>query len=348
MRLTDDRRLQGWLRAGADALFVGTDAGVGRYGLADGSWEPSWCSGPAGPVVLTEDLVLAASEFRIGRELYGVTRPGATTAWDLVVGGNSRPRLTRAAGRLYLPGYDAVRELDAATGERRTEFPTASGEASPFAPAVVDDALFVHAGDVLFGFHLDGDHRFAVDVPVPDGGDGDVVHLLTGPTVAGDGRLFATMVPVPGRNAPAGAVDVPGTHGVLHAFDRETGDPAWTYRTRPGGRFGPPALADGVVFVAETTPDRATAAVGDDATVVHCLDAVDGSTYWTRDLPEASSATAQPTVADGVVYLNTDERFSALSVADGSTRWSTERTEPFVVLDGRIVGVREETLVALA
>lgn len=99
-------------------------------------------------------------------------------------------------------------------------------------------------------------------------------------------------------------------------FDVDTGQQLWerkkTGRTSKVGVVGTPAIANGTVVYA------GDAAIGP----VRALDLQTGAEQWVYE-----NSSARPdgpvTVADGTVYLVTDERLTAIDLQDGAERWQS-------------------------
>jgi len=125
----------------------------------------------------------------------------------------------------------------------------------------------------------------------------------------------------------------------LRAFDAETGEGRWRYRTGSESK-STPAVADGRVFV------------GSDEGL-HAVDAASGEGLYVVD--EARSVWATPAVADGTVYVtsfaNESRVLLAVDAADGTVRWRTPvpamKHEPPVVTGERVYVGTESGVVAL-
>ncbi|HEU4640839.1 MAG TPA: PQQ-binding-like beta-propeller repeat protein, partial [Gemmatimonadaceae bacterium] len=107
----------------------------------------------------------------------------------------------------------------------------------------------------------------------------------------------------------------------VYAFDRRTGAPRWRFQAADLDETGTRSLAaDAQTIYAASLRGR-----------VYALDARTGQPRWVTDLAQGDTATASfdPIVADGVVYVGTKAfsshatgRFVALDVATGSIRWA--------------------------
>lgn len=117
----------------------------------------------------------------------------------------------------------------------------------------------------------------------------------------------------------------------LFALDTESGRPRWTLTTGPK-RSWSPAVSGGYVYFA------------DDDNHVHAVSAANGKERWRTSVVKGSVMTT-PTVANGVIYLGTDDmeyNVYAIDAATGRLRWKYNAggyvlTRP--VVDGHVVYV---------
>lgn len=126
---------------------------------------------------------------------------------------------------------------------------------------------------------------------------------VAGMPVVGDGTLYMT-----------------DYAGRLYAFDPATGDREWVVHHNQGSTYGP-TYADGLVYYSA-------------AFQILAVDAETGEerwrapTYGTRDRVNGFM-TSSPTVADGTVYVATDNGvFQALDAATGEQRWQFDVFRP--------------------
>lgn len=125
----------------------------------------------------------------------------------------------------------------------------------------------------------------------------------------------------------------------LRAYDRHTGEVAWTALEEENLRYTP-ALGDDRLFTqAGSTGDMAVIAV----------DATTGERRWTREITRARD---QPTVAGDVVLVTDDGSLWAYDVADGSVRWqlstATHAMRAPAVVDGTVILQTRQRIYALA
>ena len=107
------------------------------------------------------------------------------------------------------------------------------------------------------------------------------------------------------------------------AVDLQTGEEAW--RVETGLTVGPPTVLDGTVYVGLVTGPSAVLA----------LSASDGTEQWRVEFGDDEEVRAWPAVADGSVYVKTNDSaddgartsaFYALSASDGTERWRATNT----------------------
>jgi outer membrane protein assembly factor BamB len=201
-------------------------------------------------------------------------------------------------------------------------------------PAVTADGVFVGGGyetTTVAAFDHGGTERWRHDLgeyaSTPAVADGTVVYGAgTARVVAYDAASGTQrwQVDTDGDTTAAptvadGRVLVGTRAGTLYAFDLQDGSTTWAAEL-PG-------------------PVRRSVAVTDGSAVVPTeegLVAVDseGIREWTVD---AITGATEPVIADGTVYLGEGRTVRALSLADGTERWSfetRERTYTDVVLGG--------------
>jgi len=195
-----------------------------------------------------------------------------------------------ADGTVYVPqgtinGEDAtayVTARDLETGEREWRFEHPGTN-------VVDGAVYAD-GTVV--------QQFSGVLVAIDAASGDELWRRSGgfdgtPVVA-DGRVFAASLDMEGAT--------------LYALDLASGDELWSTPVSPSGRGGipTPAVADGVVYTAEST--------------LTGRDVADGSVLstWSTEKPPGSA----PTVTDDIVYVGTEESgIAAVDLQAGVQRW---------------------------
>ena len=128
--------------------------------------------------------------------------------------------------------------------------------------------------------------------------------------------------PIQGSPAVAdGMVFIGAGHGMFHALDATTGAPVWSVDVGEGPQS--PAVVDGVIYVATRY-------------AVVALDADTGDELWRTEAPDDATVVelALDTASDTVVAsAYTDPRndgsIFALSMDDGSLRWSTPIAAPW-------------------
>jgi len=127
---------------------------------------------------------------------------------------------------------------------------------------------------------------------------------------AGDNETFSPAAVAGGKIYVGSAFDV-------YALSAATGAVKWSYSPGPGPTyFSAPAVAAGIVYV-----------VSSDGTV-YALSAATGALDWSYDTGDsASSSSASPTVANGIVYVGTNNDYGsgsvyALNAMTGALDWS--------------------------
>jgi outer membrane protein assembly factor BamB len=245
-----------------------------------------------------------------------------------------------ATGTVELTATLGKHVMDASGGPTwRTDWAT---------PAVTADRAFtfdmnaahgrtreVHAVDCATG-----DRAWTAELDVADGWS------LKAHAVAGQERVFVLALDAH-TSLTGDDSDWSGSER-LFALDAATGDVAWTWGL-PRKTLGPPAYADGTLYVAEWYPDADTGRL-------HAVDATTGTVTWTyrTDVGGVRS----PTVADDTVYVVQGEQLGAIAADDGTRRWRLEidahpgspvvvgdemyvTTEPRRGKDSRLLAIRE-------
>jgi len=166
----------------------------------------------------------------------------------------------------------SVFAIDASTGAQLWSAPISTHNAAS-SPAVANGVVYIN-GDGLFAFDA-----------------------KTG------AQLWSSSI-VNGTSSPAvvgGVVYCSG--GVLAAFDAKTGTVLWS--ETPGGPVSilgdSPAVAKNIVYVGATVPGQHGSFSG----MLYALNAKTGKTMWSASV--ASGITSSPAVANGVVYVGSDD-----------------------------------------
>jgi outer membrane protein assembly factor BamB len=214
-------------------------------------------------------------------------------------------------GTVFIASNDGVHALRARTG--RPLWNATSAGPSLSSPAVVNGTVFV-------AYY------------------GGTVHALNATTGAERWRreLNSTTSTTPAVHNRT--VYVGDRRGRFYAFSMETGKTRWSRRVTSEFRSSP-AVWNGTVFVGSS--DRR----------VYALDARSGVGVWNTTLGDIkwdrgearpdSGIFSSPTVADGVVYVGSnDGRVYSLRAADGTVRWSVSTrgdvTASPAVVDGTV------------
>lgn len=143
-----------------------------------------------------------------------------------------------------------------------------------------------------------------------------VTRMWTAQAGSGEPRLGVTQSPaITGGRVYAAAVE-----GGVRAFDLQTGDQIWEYRSKRALTGGPGA-GDGLVVVGTLDGD------------LIALDTVTGAEKWTARVN--SEVIAAPTIGQGTVIVRSnDGRVTAFDIADGKRRWFWNRDLPSLSIRG--------------
>jgi outer membrane protein assembly factor BamB len=167
----------------------------------------------------------------------------------------------------------SVFAIDAASGAQLWSAPISSDNAAS-SPAVANGVVYIN-GDSLFAFDA-----------------------KTGAQLWSSSILDGTSSP-----AVVGGVVYCGGGAGLAAFDATTGAVRWS--VSPGGPLSivgdSPAVAKGMIYIGATVPGQHGSSSG----VLYALKARTGKIIWSA--PVASGITSSPAVANGVVYVGSDD-----------------------------------------
>ena len=267
-------------------------------------------------------------------DLDGVIHAVDTTSgeeqWSKNVGSLSRAPVVFDTV-VYAPSNNGVYALDAETGEQQWVFEGIAGREEAQRPLVGDDKLYVGIGtlDANSEGRVYGLRR----------SNGEQVWQYDGLRQTGGG---ASRV-VSGKES---VIFTSFTGKVLTAVNQSDGSQQWSVDGlgETVSVDAAPAVGQNAVFFIH---EGANAEYGPG--VVRAIDPTNGSTTWTFDLGKRSQA--PPTVANGTVYVGTDDGWLyALNAADGEKRWEYQiqtggniRAKP-TVSNGRIyVGIEKYT-----
>lgn len=224
--------------------------------------------------------------------------------------------------RIYLGSDTGVLALEAATGdvvweaklgEHVVETDDGPTWATDWAtPAVTDDRAFTFDSndgyeEIREVYAVDsetGERDWTAKIELSDG------WYLTGHVVAGRDRAFVAALD---PHVSAGFDDSAwsGTQR-LYALDAASGTIEWQWELDDGKLLGPPAYAEGVLFVGTWNPDADTGRL-------HAVDPADRSTLWTYDADAGGVDT--PAVTSDVAYFRQGQELAAVAVEDGSPEW---------------------------
>ncbi|WP_135828742.1 outer membrane protein assembly factor BamB family protein [Halorussus halobius] len=219
---------------------------------------------------------------------------------------------TLAGETLLVTSHSSVLyALDAETGDERWQYAT-DGSVNVSAAIADGTAYVTDAASKLYAVALDsGETAWTADLA--GGGSVNSPVVANGAVYVGTSETFD------------------GDEAAVQAFDADTGDERWTT----------PVETDGATGVAV---DSGTAYVGETGGGLAALDAADGSENWRTD---AAKMTFPPTVADGTVFVATDDAAVRAFDADtGRSLWSNgdEGTGAPAVADGRVFAAANKDL----
>jgi len=219
----------------------------------------------------------------------------------------------------YIGNTDGVYALDAATGEERWHLDT--GHFS--APVVKDGVVYAGGTDLYALDAATGEERWrfqaggsvtspaVADGTVYVGSNDNYVYALDGATGKWLWRFKAGFEgDVVGFSVPAvadGVVYIGGADTYVYALDAATGELRW--RHQMSDRTPHVMVAGGVVYVTEWLNG------------LHALDAGSGEQLWAFGTEGVSGMEGPAAVADGVVYVGSDDGAYALDAATGEERW---------------------------
>jgi outer membrane protein assembly factor BamB len=219
----------------------------------------------------------------------GVTGTGSLK-WQFETGDEVHSSPAVSDGVLYVASYDGnLYAIDTESGQALWQSEVGRTFSSPL---VVDESIFVGSADGLHALdRASGAERWYYKAQV-------------------GGEM---------RSSPAffeGLVYIGSDDGNLYAFEAQSGDLAWQFKTL-GQVFSSPAIYKDMVYA------------GDYAGYLHALDAASGEELW--QYKTGRSVYATPAIKNGMVFFGSlDGNFYALDAASGEELWVTEIGEPIV------------------
>ncbi|MGZ4946331.1 MAG: outer membrane protein assembly factor BamB family protein [Halobacteriota archaeon] len=235
--------------------------------------------------------------------------------------------------------YSSVAGNSLSNGLLKWKYRTATGNAGPSTPAVVNNIVYFEGGNtnwpgidttIYAVSALTGEKVWSYTTggstnPAPAVANG-VVYAGSGDTYvyalnAATGSLkwsYKTGNAVFSSPAVAnGVVYVGSDDGNLYALNADTGALIWKF-AGIGDTRSSPAIDNGVVYVGGNFYDTSSSSWQGK---VYALDASTGAKTW--DYTAGSGVHSSPTVLNGVVYLGSnDNKIYALNAATGSLKWS--------------------------
>jgi len=292
-----------------NTVFVTTDDSVYALDLRLGAIQWQTAFDNSGRISKTQAVgggtVYVAKDVNSSTDrLYALDAETGAESWDTEIE-SVLAGPTYIDDALYIGSQDGLRALDPTDGSELWHWESTgvledSGAISE--PTVADGLVYISyregVGSIadyeLFTIAIDvktGDKEWTVAFDDPIEG---LPQTPSAPTVAGDGGESTVYVSFDG----------------LYALNATDGDERWTDETRV---FDPPTVADGTLFVSQSTESESLRAV----------DPADGSELWTVGTGDRSSVI----VVDGIVYVAVqigDTRLMAIDAGDGVSGSSSD------------------------
>ncbi|NUE03957.1 right-handed parallel beta-helix repeat-containing protein [Halorubraceae archaeon YAN] len=293
-----------------NTVFVTTDDSVYALDLRLGAIQWQTAFDNSGRISKTQAVgggtVYVAKDVNSSTDrLYALDAETGAESWDTEIE-SVLAGPTYIDDALYIGSQDGLRALDPTDGSELWHWESTgvledSGAISE--PTVADGLVYISYREgvgstttdyELFTIAIDvetGDKEWTVAFDDPIEG---LPQTPSAPTVAGDGGESTVYVSFDG----------------LYALNATDGDERWTDETRV---FDPPTVADGTLFVSQSTESESLRAV----------DPADGSELWTVGTGDRSSVI----VVDGIVYVAVqigDTRLMAIDAGDGVSGSSSD------------------------
>jgi len=327
----------GATRSGYNPLETTLDTrNVGRLATR---WQRS-----LGDAVYGTPLVAGDRVFVLGYsgKLYALRLSDGRRIWTATIGSDfdSTPAIWN--NLVVVPGADAsggfMAAYDVASGARRwrTRLST-NAHAFITAPAVFGSSLYLSAGTTVYSLSASTGHiRWKTSVSASEYG------IVDGPVAVSGGGEYVVAA---------------GNDGHVYSLNALTGAVRWDVKAGGGIHRGGPAIYSGIVYVPEGRGDGSEGGgfdicalqvsdgrllwrsyAGDDVHVtpaagkglvvigsidegLRALDSRTGALRWTA--PYEGEVWGAPVLANGVVYVGTDQRLVAHSAATGALLFST-------------------------
>ena len=100
-------------------------------------------------------------------------------------------------------------------------------------------------------------------------------------------------------------------HGVIFALNATNGTTIWTYQTNDASIKSVPVVANNIVYIASGRMDNRE---------LYALNAKNGNFIWKT--PIGASYDLSPTVANGIVYIGSEDTLYALNATTGKEIWT--------------------------
>ncbi len=263
-------------------------AGLVRYELLSATWLPPGSV----PAVVADEIGCSGLTYleRSGPERSGTfphfsAPPSLSLYWQASLPNDiTSPPLCASDLLLFGDGQGLLWAMDVERGEVRWKFDT--GRPILAAPAVSGGIVYVAAGDRLYALEA-ANGLFLWSTSADD-------RLTASPLLLGNLLFFGT------------------EGGTFYALEARRGTERWRFEA-------------GDAILSPAAGSRNTVLFGDASGLLYALDAVQGTLRWQIELERLL---APPSIAEGMVYVGLGGgmeggRMVALSLVDGSIRWST-------------------------
>jgi len=267
-----------------------------------------------------------------------------TKAWSFPAAGDFDSSPAVVGGVVYVNAAGTLYAIDAVSGTQLWELGVEDGFSG--SPAVANGVIYIGGsstdlyavdaatGTVLWAFGLDG---YLGPDPVVANGlvyigayGNDIPPFVAIDAVTGKERWS---FPIDGDYSTAavakGVVYVTDGSGKLFALDASTGTKRW----KTEAVDGVPSVVAGVVYISSSTG------------YLDAVDARTGTQLWSF-VPKLNGSSASPAVANGVVYINSDQLY-ALDARTGTQLWSFPKTGSSPAVANGVVYMGSDQLYAL-
>jgi outer membrane protein assembly factor BamB len=266
-----------------------------------------------------------------------------TQAWSFLAGGNVYSP-AEVNGVVYVSDGGSLWAIDTKTGNEQWNFGGPEGLSG--SPAVANGVVYISSASSEL-YAIDIVTRTMLWIQGLDGYIGADPVVANGVVYIGsygnDNPPFRAIDAVTGKErwtypinggystaaVAKGVVYVAEGGGILYALDASTGARRWKTQVVNGT----PTVVDGVVYISSS------------AGQLYALDAKTGTQLWSF-FPRLNGTDASPAVANGVVYINSDQLY-ALDAKTGTQLWSFPKTGSSPAVANGVVYMGSDQLYAL-